>query len=310
MSLEIFQLLSNMAEDDLLPKSLQKLEIDSQSLLESESQPTLESLTLLGDDCPRESCKCNKKAPNCDTNTSSSWNRRRFVHKPFSSSLSNSQNFSIIKKSRFKPGSSRSKTWILREPVLKLESLPRKESVESSSPSVSPVRLDTKSTSDSPSEVLKLPLGPIKSQGSVFGACASVAHTDFGGLRPSKSISEEIKEPKQFTATSYRNIRLSTPPSRTMQPSKVVKRKKDHRKESSSKSRPISDTTNTLASRQTSLHQSTGQSTSCSQQARMVGNSHVSTGNDDVTIDELASYFDLFVHIPRKMSHMAENMYI
>jgi hypothetical protein len=31
---------------------------------------------------------------------------------------------------------------------------------------------------------------------------------------------------------------------------------------------------------------------------------------DDVTIDELASYFDVFVHIPKKMSHMAEMMYI
>ncbi|CAD6997058.1 unnamed protein product [Ceratitis capitata] len=53
-------------------------------------------------------------------------------------------------------------------------------------------------------------------------------------------------------------------------------------------------------------------STSCSQQA---GNSatavHNSNGNgDDVTIDELACYFDTFVHIPKKMSTMAEMMYI
>jgi len=42
---------------------------------------------------------------------------------------------------------------------------------------------------------------------------------------------------------------------------------------------------------------------SCSIQARM-------TAPDDTNIDELASYFDLFVHIPKKMSHMAEMMYI
>lgn len=42
---------------------------------------------------------------------------------------------------------------------------------------------------------------------------------------------------------------------------------------------------------------------SCSLQARM-------TTPDDTNIDELASYFDLFVHIPKKMSHMAEMMYI
>jgi len=38
---------------------------------------------------------------------------------------------------------------------------------------------------------------------------------------------------------------------------------------------------------------------SCSQQARL----------DDVTIDELAGYFENYVHIPRKMSTMAERMY-
>lgn len=44
---------------------------------------------------------------------------------------------------------------------------------------------------------------------------------------------------------------------------------------------------------------------SCSHQARM----NTSTPCD-VTIDELASYFETFVHIPKKMSTMAEMMYI
>ncbi|XP_075151572.1 uncharacterized protein LOC142225650 [Haematobia irritans] len=48
-------------------------------------------------------------------------------------------------------------------------------------------------------------------------------------------------------------------------------------------------------------------STTCSQQA--AGNSSTSS-SDDVTITELASYFDTFVHIPKKMSSMAEMMYI
>lgn len=44
---------------------------------------------------------------------------------------------------------------------------------------------------------------------------------------------------------------------------------------------------------------------SCSHQARM------NTATPcDVTIDELASYFETFVHIPKKMSTMAEMMYI
>lgn len=71
---------------------------------------------------------------------------------------------------------------------------------------------------------------------------------------------------------------------------------------------------------------------SCSQQARINGsggqnnnsvdNNSPSSNNvsnsmavagappDDVTIDELASYFETFVHIPKKMSSMAEMMYI
>lgn len=44
-------------------------------------------------------------------------------------------------------------------------------------------------------------------------------------------------------------------------------------------------------------------SSTCSQQARLT------TSTCDVTIDELASYFETFVHIPKKMSSMAEMMY-
>lgn len=46
-----------------------------------------------------------------------------------------------------------------------------------------------------------------------------------------------------------------------------------------------------------------GSPSSCSQQALM------ETANDDITINELASYLDEFVYIPKKMSPMAEMMY-
>lgn len=55
------------------------------------------------------------------------------------------------------------------------------------------------------------------------------------------------------------------------------------------------------------LPQKTQSSSSCSLQARLTS---PPLQCDDTTIDELASYFDLFVHIPKKMSHMAEMMYI
>lgn len=54
----------------------------------------------------------------------------------------------------------------------------------------------------------------------------------------------------------------------------------------------------------TSTNSNNSNSSSCSQQARE------NSSNCDVTIDELASYFETFVHIPKKMSSMAEMMYI
>lgn len=58
-------------------------------------------------------------------------------------------------------------------------------------------------------------------------------------------------------------------------------------------------------SRQQSTENSNVNSSTCSQQARMSRSPPC-----DVTIDELASYFETFVHIPKKMSSMAEMMYI
>lgn len=54
----------------------------------------------------------------------------------------------------------------------------------------------------------------------------------------------------------------------------------------------------------TSMSSNSSNSSTCSQQARM------NSTSCDVTIDELASYFETFVHIPKKMSSMAEMMYI
>lgn len=51
---------------------------------------------------------------------------------------------------------------------------------------------------------------------------------------------------------------------------------------------------------------SASSSASCSTQARLNG----STMPCDITIDEMASYFETLVHIPKKMSSMAEMMYI
>lgn len=60
--------------------------------------------------------------------------------------------------------------------------------------------------------------------------------------------------------------------------------------------------TNQDSNRQRNTVLSESPTISCSHQARI-------TPPCDVTIDELASYFETFVHIPKKMSSMAEMMY-
>lgn len=76
-----------------------------------------------------------------------------------------------------------------------------------------------------------------------------------------------------------------------------------------------------MASEATNLTARAANNTTCSQQAAsqqcththshagVVGGAGAATA-DDITIDELASYFDTLVHIPKKMSSMAEMMYI
>ncbi|XP_064546856.1 uncharacterized protein LOC135434266 [Drosophila montana] len=61
---------------------------------------------------------------------------------------------------------------------------------------------------------------------------------------------------------------------------------------------------------QASLPSSSSSRLSCSQEASNNAHNSNSRNCDDVTIVELASYFDTMVHIPKKMSTMAEMMYI
>lgn len=68
---------------------------------------------------------------------------------------------------------------------------------------------------------------------------------------------------------------------------------------------PSTSCTNTNCSNSNCTGTNCVTNSSCSQQARMNASPPC-----DVTIDELASYFETFVHIPKKMSSMAEMMYI
>lgn len=98
---------------------------------------------------------------------------------------------------------------------------------------------------------------------------------DFGSLLDS-SQNKQLKS--EFNSESFLNLRKPKDESHKLK-----------------KSGSITNCSTNLANNQ-----------SCSQQALMGAHSSC----DDVTIVELASYFDVFVHIPKKMSHMAEMMYI
>jgi len=163
---------------------------------------------------------------------------------------------------------------------------------------VSPVRADPKKCEQASENEA---VCASEESSKIFGQGSSASHGDFSSLLPNCSASCSSKETKDYDAASYRHLRPSA--TATLSSSKVTKRKKELRSEGQIKTCPVplADLNNALMPRP-----STSQSTTCSQQARMVSAGHC----DDVTIDELASYFDLFVHIPRKMSHMAENMYI
>uniref|UniRef100_A0A1Q3FJG6 Oxidative stress-responsive serine-rich protein 1 n=1 Tax=Culex tarsalis TaxID=7177 RepID=A0A1Q3FJG6_CULTA len=68
-------------------------------------------------------------------------------------------------------------------------------------------------------------------------------------------------------------------------------------------SHPLQQSPNSSSSSPTA---SSSSSASCSTQARLNGSSMPC----DITIDEMACYFETLVHIPKKMSSMAEMMYI
>jgi hypothetical protein len=129
-----------------------------------------------------------------------------------------------------------------------------------------------------------------------------ILHQDFRSLLSLSPKDPSRDRNQSFNATSFRHMRSNCR-------SEPIAHKREPKVENriSSGNTCIDCLVKKVAT--TGLTHSNGNSSggqSCSQQARMTA----SNSCDDVTIDELASYFDVFVHIPKKMSHMAEMMYI
>ncbi|XP_066992122.1 uncharacterized protein [Anabrus simplex] len=243
-----------MADELLLPATLQKLEIGSHRKISSQvlrnpfggekSSPVEEttlwtSLSLTGEECTSASCKCNVRRSG--TVQRSRWMAAGHVKKH------------VLHRSKLNFLNPMCSANILKDPVLKLTNFTSKK--------ITPFRFGAANSPQCPLTETKessLPANEAR-----FGQ--GVASPDFKSLIQMPLSSRVVSETK-YESESFRQLRV-----------KLAKTR--------------------LAGSQ-----------SCSQQARMtVG---PSSSCDDVTIDELASYFDLFVHIPKKMSRMAEMMYI
>ncbi|XP_051164428.1 uncharacterized protein LOC127283519 [Leptopilina boulardi] len=113
---------------------------------------------------------------------------------------------------------------------------------------------------------------------------------DFKALKITHDAKQLVKDdtsiPENYQASSFQRARSNTMPSLKRGPG------------------PGGGGSTGQTEVQNSVGQSSSTTNTCSVQAR------ISPPPCDVTIDELASYFEEFVHIPKKMSHMAEMMYI
>ncbi|RZF39389.1 hypothetical protein LSTR_LSTR000910 [Laodelphax striatellus] len=178
----------------------------------------------------------------------------------------------VLQRSRL--GNSRK---VLRDPVLRLVD---SAAAGGKASSATAPKIGMASAVERPMAKRGIDLG--KSGGKVLGSSSSASseeQTDFRCLVSGNSAA--FDESDEFSRPSYLSMRASAQPSR-LPPSQGA----SVRSASSSSAAPQPQTP------------------SCSVQARQ------SMNCDDTNIDELASYFDLFVHIPKKMSHMAEMMYI
>ncbi|XP_034947424.1 uncharacterized protein [Chelonus insularis] len=258
--------------DELLPASLQKLEIDRLSINCLHSNSSDESTT--------NPFRSNGKTTTTDT--SYLFRRKSMPNRPLPNFISPrgvkcTTNFKPSKNDKV-PLQQTMKNPIIKEAVLKLNN----NNFSCISNSLASTLLQ---------EACKLSISSRNPKTFGHGSVTK----DFKALHINQDSARQVKDdinlPENYQTSSFQRARSNTMPS--------LKRGPGPGGGSNSSSSNINEGQNTL---------NAGQSTStntCSVQARMSPPSSC-----DITIDELASYFEEYVHIPKKMSHMAEMMYI
>ncbi|XP_034947425.1 uncharacterized protein [Chelonus insularis] len=257
--------------DELLPASLQKLEIDRLSI---------NCLHNSSDESTTNPFRSNGKTTTTDT--SYLFRRKSMPNRPLPNFISPrgvkcTTNFKPSKNDKV-PLQQTMKNPIIKEAVLKLNN----NNFSCISNSLASTLLQ---------EACKLSISSRNPKTFGHGSVTK----DFKALHINQDSARQVKDdinlPENYQTSSFQRARSNTMPS--------LKRGPGPGGGSNSSSSNINEGQNTL---------NAGQSTStntCSVQARMSPPSSC-----DITIDELASYFEEYVHIPKKMSHMAEMMYI
>ncbi|XP_015587474.1 oxidative stress-responsive serine-rich protein 1 isoform X3 [Cephus cinctus] len=258
------QKITNMA-DEVLPASLEKLEIDRLALATPRSTSTDNSP-------PPNPFRASSRGTGSDC--SHLFQRRSMPNRPTPSVISPR---GVKSTTNFKPSrnervlDSTKKNSIIKEAVLKLYG----SGSAGLSENLATTLLE---------EACKLSISSRSSKTFGHGSVTK----DFKALNISPD-SRRVKDDasiETYYASSFQRARSNTMPSLKRGPG------------------PGGGSSSPADSQNPSGTGQTSSSNTCSVQAR------ISPPPCDVTIDELASYFDEFVHIPKKMSHMAEMMYI
>jgi len=272
---------------------------------------TFGKLSFSGEECASMSCHCNvqqlvtSSAPRrnrpCD-----GWSNCQILHvRPtvtFKRNLVRKSKLGIICAAVRKEDQSNK---ILKEPVLKLANRPMQNMSPCSKIGVRmfpmPKSADKKVVHRNVT-ILSSNLACSSKSQQLFGH-SIISHQDFRSLFSLPHKGSSMDKNQSFSAASFHHVR----PNRRSKCTVWKELSEEEKKMSSEEKTCVGCVVKKLAT--TGLTHSSSNSSggqSCSQQARMTA----SGSCDDVTIDELASYFDVFVHIPKKMSHMAEMMYI
>lgn len=272
---------------------------------------TLGKLSFSGEECASTSCHCNTQhsvrssTPHHD-HPYDGWSSRKpilHVHPTvtFKRNLVRNSKLGVVCAAVRKEDKGNK---ILKEPVLKLakamqNTLPLSKTGARMFP-MSKLSADKKIVQGD-GTVLSSDVARSSKSQDLFGR-SIISHQDFKSLLSLSPKDPSTDRNQSFSATGFHHMRANCR-------SEPVACKGEPKAETriSSENTCIGCVVKKLAT--TGLTHSNGNSSggqSCSQQARMTASSSC----DDVTIDELASYFDVFVHIPKKMSHMAEMMYI